>query len=465
VTGTFKKQAATEEAGMSQPPGLLDIAELIDQQRISSFHVRVLLLCASAMFVDGFDTQAIGYVAPALSTALAVKPGALGLVFAAGGLGAILGGLVFATYADRVGRKPIIVGSLIFFALCTLLISLANTVPQLMWLRFAIGLGLGGVVPNALALTAEYMPSKYRVTLVLMTWLGFSLGSAFAGPITAHILDAHSWRMVFVFGGILPIVIAPLLVFSLPESLHSLTQRGVDGDRIASTVARMQPSLVIPEPVRFINSEQKEKGFPVALLFREGRARVTLLLWVMFLMNLLALFFLNSWLPTILHKAGLAQHTAIVIAALLHFGGIAGGLAIAPLCDKLNPYFVLACAYILSGSFIVAIAVAGNTATWAMVATFWAGFFTFGAQNSANAIAATRYPTAMRSTGIGWALGIGRTGQIVGPLIGGLLLSLHWGTSGILRVIALPSLVAATAAFFLSDTSEQYGFGTASEAK
>src|SRR5215469_17220923 len=226
---------------MSQPPGLLDIAELIDQQRISSFHVRVLLLCASAMFVDGFDTQAIGYVAPALSTALALKPGALGLVFAAGGLGAILGGLVLAPCADRVGRKPIIVSSLLFFAVCTLLISLANTVPQLMWMRFAIGLGLGGVVPNALALTAENMPRKFRVTLVLMTWLGFSFGSAFAGPITAHILDARSWRTVFVFGGILPIVIAPLLVFSLPESVHGLSQRGADTRLIARTLSRMNP--------------------------------------------------------------------------------------------------------------------------------------------------------------------------------------------------------------------------------
>ena len=147
-----------------------------------------------------------------------MKPGALGFVFAAGGLGAILGGLVLAPYADRAGRKPIIVGSLLFFAVCTLLISLANTVPQLMWMRFAIGLGLGGVVPNALALTAETMPKKFRVTLVLMTWLGFSFGSAFAGPITAHILDAHSWRAVFFFGGILPLVIAPLLIWSLPES-------------------------------------------------------------------------------------------------------------------------------------------------------------------------------------------------------------------------------------------------------
>ncbi len=455
----------TEEAGMAPAATLVDVAELIDGQKVGRFQVQVLLLCAAAMFVDGFDTQAIGYVAPALSTALAVKPGALGLVFAAGGLGAILGGLVLAPYADRVGRKPIIIGSVLFFAVCTLLISLANTVPQLMWMRFAIGLGLGGVVPNALALTAECVPKKFRVTLVLITWLGFSFGSALAGPITAHILDTHSWRSVFVFGAILPIMIAPLLIWKLPESVYGLTQRGADDRQIATTLTRMNPSLEFPEPVHFINSEKKEKGFPVALLFREGRARMTLLLWVMFFMNLLALFFLNSWLPTVLHKAGLAQHAAIVIAALLHFGGIAGGLAIAPLCDRFNPYLVLACAYILSGTFITGIGMAGNKAVWAMAATFCAGFFTFGAQNSANAIAATRYPTAMRSSGIGWALGIGRTGQIVGPLIGGLLLSLHWQTSGILCVIAVPSVVAATAAFLLSSTSWPSGFGTTSEAK
>jgi AAHS family 4-hydroxybenzoate transporter-like MFS transporter len=174
---------------------------------------------------------------------------------------------------------------------------------------------------------------------------------------------------------------------------------------------------------------------------------------------------LNSWLPTVLHKAGLAQHAAIVIAALLHFGGIAGGLAIAPLCDRFNPYLVLAFAYILSGVFITGIGMAGNKATWAMAATFCAGFFTFGAQNSANAIAATRYPTAMRSSGIGWALGIGRTGQIIGPLIGGLLLSLHWRTSGMLYLTAVPSIVAATAALVLSGTSRASSFASTPEAQ
>jgi len=451
-------EAATSASGAA----FVDVAQLIDQQEIGRFQIKVLLLCAAAMFADGFDTQAIGYVAPALSTALAVKPSALGLVFAAGGLGAIIGGLGLAPFADRVGRKPVIVASMLFFAVCTLLIAMANTVPQLMWMRFAIGLGLGGVVPNALALSAEYMPKKFRVTLVLMTWLGFSIGSGVAGPVAAHILEAHSWRSVFLFGGILPVILAPVLIWALPESLQSLAQHGVADGRIARTLARMNPRLIFPETTLFANTARK-KGFPVALLFREGRAPITLLLWVMFFMNLLALFFLNSWLPTVLHQAGLPQHLAIIIAALLHFGGIAGGLAIAPLCDRLNPYLVLACAYVLSGTFIAGIGLAGNKTMFAVAATFFAGFFTFGAQNSANAIAATRYPTAMRSSGIGWALGIGRTGQIVGPLIGGLLLSLKWPTSEILYVIALPSVVAATAAFFLSGAARRSRFGMEAE--
>ena len=153
--------------------GLVNITELIDEQTIGRFQIGVLLMCASAMFVDGFDTQAIGYVAPSLSAALAVKPGALGLIFAAGGLGAILGTLAFAPVADRIGRKPVIIGCVLFFAVCSFMTSAANTVHELMWMRFATGLGLGGVVPNALALTADFMPKRFRVTLVLMTWFGF----------------------------------------------------------------------------------------------------------------------------------------------------------------------------------------------------------------------------------------------------------------------------------------------------
>jgi MFS transporter, AAHS family, 4-hydroxybenzoate transporter len=437
-----------DQEGAMATNSVVNVTALIDEEKISRFQVWVLLLCASAMFVDGFDTQAIGYVAPSLSAALAVKPAALGFVFAAGGLGAIFGTLGFAPVADRIGRKPVIVGCVLLFAIFSLATSLANTVHQLMWMRFATGLGLGGVVPNALALTADFMPRRFRVTLVLLAWFGFSIGSGLGGPITAHILETHTWRTVFLFGGVLPVLLAPLLAWCLPESIQGLTQRGGRKEIVRRTLRRLNSRFDFPADVTFV-TQAKEKGFPVALLFKEGRARLTIPLWIMFFMILLELFFLNSWLPTILLKAGIPQHQAIVVASLLHFGGIVGGLAIAPLCDLLNPYLVLAIAYVLSGACMVAIGGAGSVAMLAMAATFLAGFFTFGAQNTANAIASTNYPTAMRSSGIGWALGIGRIGQIVGPLIGGLLLSLHWGTKGILSVIAVPSLVAAAAAFYL----------------
>ena len=444
------------EAAIASPAGFVDVTRLIDEQRIGLFQIWVLLLCASAMFVDGFDTQAISYVAPSLRAAWSVNPAALGTVFAAGGFGALLGTLMFAPFADRIGRKPMIIGCLLFFSVCSLLTSLTNTVPELLWMRFVTGLGLGGVVPNALALTAEYMPKRLKVTLVMIAWFGFSTGSGFAGPIAAHILGGHTWRTVFLFGGVLPMLLAPLLLWGLPESFQYLTQRGADSRRISTILTRINSRLVFPDSVGFINSEKKEKGFPVTLLFREGRARITLFLWVMFFMNLLALFFLNSWLPTALHETGIPVHTSIIIASLMHFGGIVGGLAIAPLCDKFNPYAILAAAYICSGLSIAGIGMAGNVAVLAIATTSLAGFFTFGAQNCANAIAATNYPTAMRSTGVGWALGVGRSGQIVGPLIGGLLFSMKWGTRGVLDMVALPSIVAATAALFLLGSAQRF---------
>ena len=435
---------------------VFNAAEMIEEQPVGMFQIGVLLLCAAAMFVDGFDTQAIGYVAPALSAALGIKPAALGLVFAAGGLGTILGTLGFAPVADRIGRKPVIVFCVLFIGISSLLTAFCHSVDQLTCARFATGLGLGGVVPNALALTADFMPKRSRVTLVLLAWFGFSIGSGLGGPITAHLLVGNTWRAVFICGAVLPALLTPALWFALPESIQGLSQRGGREHTIRKILKRIDPKLIVPENAGF-QSEKKQKGFPVALLFRQGRSRITIPLWIMFFMTLLDLFFLNSWLPTILHKAGISQHQAILVTSLLHFGGMAGGLLLAPLCDRFNPYFVLALSYILSGACIAALGSVGKVAGLAMIATFFAGFFTFGAQNTANAIAATNYPIAMRSSGIGWALGVGRTGQIVGPLIGGSLLAMQWAPQSILYTIAWPSMIAAAASFYLSASSLRVG--------
>jgi MFS transporter, AAHS family, 4-hydroxybenzoate transporter len=440
----------TETSSSPDAPSPVDVTEVIAANPIGRFQVRILVLCGAAMFMDGFDTQAIGYVAPVLGKALPATPAELGPVFAMGGVGALIGTLSSGPLADRLGRKPVIVGTLLFFALMSLATSFATTPRELMWMRFLTGLGLGGVVPNALALAAEYMPRKMRVTLVMMVWFGFSLGSGFAGEITAEILQRFSWPAVFVAGGLAPLLLIAILAWALPESPAVLLQRPGSGPAIGAILRKLAPGTTLPANPIFRSSERREEGFPVALLFREGRAPLTALLWVMFFMNLLALFFMNSWLPTVLNRAGLSSYAAIIIGSVSHFGGIAGGLLIAPLSDRFNRFLVLAGAFVLSSASIAGIGLAGGAPAFAMLAVFSAGFFTFGAQNAANAIAATGYPTPMRSTGTAWALGIGRSGQIIGPYIGGLLLSMQWAANDIMYVVAIPGLVAASAAAIIN---------------
>ncbi len=435
---------------MAIAPPAVDVPAFIAEQKFGPYHVRILVLCALAMFVDGFDTQAMGYVAPAMTKALHLKPGELWPVFSFFGFGAIIGTLGLAPLSDRFGRKPIMIYSLMFFAVMSALTSTAETVPTLAVMRFLTALGLGGLVPNGLALAAEYMPKKFRVTLVILVWFGFSLGSGFAGEIIAEILRFYSWHAVFLVGAILPFTLVFVLALWLPESILLLTDRGNVPAQVGAILRHINPSAAFDSGTTFVNSEPKEKGFPVALLFREGRAPVTILLWIMFFVNLMALFFMNSWLPTILNNAGQTVYAAIIIGSISHFGGIVGGLALAPLCDRYNKYVVLACAFVLSAASIAMVGVAGGHAWFATTAVFFAGFFTFGGQNAANAIAATSYPTAMRSTGTGWALGIGRTGQIVGPYVGGWLLSMHWAANDIMYVVAIPGLIAAASALMIN---------------
>jgi AAHS family 4-hydroxybenzoate transporter-like MFS transporter len=429
---------------------MVDAPDVILDMRVGPYHILILLLCAAALFVDGLDSQSIGYVAPVLSRSLALSQGALGPVFAIGGLGAFIGTLASGPLADRFGAKPIILWSLFLFGVLSIATSYANTVAELTWMRFASGLGLGAVAPSGLALAAEYMPKRVRVTLVILVWFGFSLGSGFAGEITALLLEWFTWPAVFIVGGIIPLGLIPISAFALPNSLTYLLRRPSARSQIVALLSRLKPGNVLAPDTTFISSERKEKGFPVVLLFREGRAPITSLLWLMFFANLMALFFMNSWLPTVLNNAGMTAYAAIIIGSVSHFGGIAGGLAIAPLCDKLNGYVTLAAAFVLSAVSIFAIGLAGDAAVWSTVAVFCAGFFSFGAQNAANAMASTTYPGAMRGSGTSWALGVGRMGQIVGPAVGGVLLSLHWSSNNIMYVVAIPGLVASACALGIS---------------
>jgi MFS transporter, AAHS family, 4-hydroxybenzoate transporter len=380
----------------------------------------IVALCGSTLFMDGFDAQAVGYVAPALAPQLHIARQALGSVFSSGLVGIMIGALVLGPLADRAGRRPVLILSTVLFGLSSLLTATAHSFRSLLVYRLITGLGLGGAMPNAIALTAESMAKGFRATAVMIMFCGFSIGAAAGGFLTAGLISRWGWKSVFVAGGAIPLCIAVLLLALLPESAEFRRSRVGP----ASTAARP------------------------AQLFADGRARMTLLFWVIFFMSLLDLYFLNSWLPTVMHDAGISVENAIILTALFQVGGTAGALALGRLVDRYLSPRLLAWTYLGAGACVVSIGIAAKSIALLACAISAAGFLVIGGQSGANALAAEYYPTKLRATGVGWALGIGRVGSIVGPILGGVLISSQPAAIVLFQVASVPVLLAAAAAFF-----------------
>ena len=428
---------------------IIEVAEFIDAQPVGGFQIRLLATCAAVLFLDGFDTQAIGFVAPALAREWGVTKVALGPVFSAGLFGLMIGALLLGPLADRVGRKKIIIVSTVAFGLGALVTTLVQDVSSLIVIRFLTGLGLGGAMPNAIALTSEFNPRRRRATMVMIMFCGFSVGAALGGLLAAALIPQFGWRSVFVVGGVAPLLLAPILAVKLPESVRFLAlTRGFDA-RVAQLLLLVNPGAVFAPATRFIVDEPKLSGIPVKHLFTSGRTVPTLLLWVVFFMSLLDLYFLSNWLPTVLNDFGASLSQAAVIGSMLQIGGVVGTVALGSVIDRFS-FRALALVYFAAVFAVGATGQLGHSAVFVTVAIFAAGFCIVGGQIAANALAAGYYPTSVRATGVGWALGIGRVGAIVGPLIGGALLDMKWSAGEVFLMAAAAALCAALAAFSLS---------------
>jgi len=431
----------------------IDVTEFIDSRNLGRYQILVIALCFLVVFVDGFDVQAIGYVAPALLKTFNVNKLALGPVFSAGLFGMALGALSFGPIADRFGRRPVLLFCTLSFAVMSLLTSTVDSIQGFMWVRFFTGLGLGGVMPNAIAITSEYSPQRARSTAVMIMFCGFSLGAALGGVVAAGIIPVFGWQSVFIAGAALPCVVFLLLLAFLPESVRYLVLNGTRNHKVQAILQKMDSSYCVDPAVRFIARESVHKNNRIKQLFLERRAKLTLLLWVIFFMSLLELYFLSNWLPTIIGEVGIESSTAIMIAAGLQIGGTVGTLLLGRLFDKVPPFKALSAIYLSAALFVVLISVAGSSISLLAFAVFGTGFCVVGGQIGANALTATAYPTAIRATGVGWALGIGRIGSICGPLIGAALLSFHWEMRHVFLLSAVPVAVAAIAALALSKMS------------
>jgi MFS transporter, AAHS family, 4-hydroxybenzoate transporter len=368
-------------------------------------------MCGLIVFVDGYDAQAMGYVAPALSAALHIPRSVLGPVISSGLVGMMIGAIVSGSLADRIGRRPVLIACALVFGVGSLLTATAESIQSMVLFRALTGLGMGGAMPNAIALTSEWMPHRLRGTAVTTMICGFSLGAAVGGFVAAAIIPSFGWQAVFVVGGTAPILIAMAAFMWLPDSTRA----------------------ALP-------------GFPVAHLFSAGRGVATVLIWIVYFMNLLNLYFLNSWLPTIISDAGIPVATAIRLTALFQIGGIGGALVLGVILDRHFSFWVLAFCYLWAAISVFLIGAAGASTILLGVAIASAGLGIIGGQNGGHAVTAGFYPPAIRSTGVGWALGVGRIGSITGPVLGGWLLSRGTAVEQVFWAAAVPALIATLAA-------------------
>jgi AAHS family 4-hydroxybenzoate transporter-like MFS transporter len=429
----------------------IDVAQIIDQRKLDAFNVRLVFFTFLIVLFDGYDISAVGFAAPELIKAWGVTDrAALGPVFSASLVGMLFGAPGLGYIGDRWGRKIAIVLSCLVFGGFTWASVLATSLDQLLWLRFFAGIGIGGLMPNAIALVAEYAPRRLRATMIILMFTGVTFGGALPGLVSVTLVPQHGWPILFAIGGVAPLVAAACVALWCPESIKYLVVKGGRRARIEALMRRLQPGLAIDPQAEFVVRDEKRFGeFSIRQLFGEGLALITPLLWLLFAANLMGFYFLLSWTPTLLTSANLPVAKAATATALFQLGGTIGGLVLARPMDKLGlaPVTLL---FALAVPVVASIGYVGRLSEpLLMIVMFLGGFCVLGLQFGLNATSALIYPTAFRSNGAGWALGVGRVGSIAGPLVGGVLIAMKLPVQQLYLWAAVPFIVGAVASFLL----------------
>jgi len=420
-----------------------DVGEEIDRRRISSQQWMLFFLCSLVILLDGFDIQIVSFTAPLLAEHLGSKVTSLGLVFASGLAGLTVGSLIVGPIADRFGRKLVLQLACVVFGVFTALTAFADSREALLAVRFCAGVGLGGCIPNALALVAEYSPQRVRARTVAITVSATPLGAVIGGIACWALVPHFNWHIVYWMGGIVPIVLSVALGLFLPESIRFLAANGHDDRRIAKLLTRIAPDFSFAEGDSFSKVEVVRKGGSASLLFADGRAERTLLLWVPYFLVFLISFLISSWLPSILKEAGLPLSRAMSALITFNLGGVVGAAILGKLVDRYGVYKVLTGAFVLCAISVGFLGQAAGVYNGVLFIIFIVGISVQGTICTLYALASDIYPTAIRVTGIGWAAAMGRFGAIFGPLVGGAMLQAQWGMSGVFAAASVPALISA----------------------
>ncbi|MFZ2082092.1 MAG: MFS transporter [Xanthobacteraceae bacterium] len=403
----------------------VQVSHFLDEHGVGAFQIKLIFWSILIALIDGYDIGAIAFAAPSLIREWHVAPKELGLVLSASNIGVLFGSQIFGWIGDNYGRKTALVATNLLFGVFTFAAAYSTDLTQLTWLRFIAGLGIGGVIPNIVAINAESAPRNLRATLAIIAVGLVPMGGALAGFASAALVPTHGWQILFQIGGIVPIVIALAAIIGLPESIKYMTLHEHQRSKMVALLHAIRPDYRVPANARFVIEDEKQ--FPSSnptYLFHDGLALITPLTWLMFAFNLMGYFFLISWTPTLMGAAHVSPGTAALAGAALQVGGTVGALT---LCWWLQRHRFLAIAvlFVIAVPIVGSIGFAGLTSPTALlVATFFAGALVLGIQSGINVVGAMIYPTSLRANGSGWQLGIGRLGAIAGPFLGALFVGL-----------------------------------------
>jgi len=428
----------------------VNVSAVIDAGSLNRYQIGVFFLCGLFLIMDGFDVQSMGYVAPAIITDWKIPRETITPVLMSGLFGLFIGSMLFGMLGDRIGRRRVLLGATIAFSAFTLLSARATSLTELGIIRFFAGFGLGAVLPNATALIGEFSPSRMRIATMMNVTNGFTVGAALGGFLAAWLIPEYGWRSVWYVGGLVPIVLLVPMYLWLPESLQFLALRRNDTREISKWLKRIAPAAPIDDATRFVVPEARAPGVPIGQLFANGRAAATSLIWAANFMNIVNAYFVASWLPTVVRDMGYSTSIGVMAGATVQAGGVIGTLVIAGFVARVGFVPVLVACFAVE---TVAIALIGQPALplgLLFCAAFLTGWGIFGGQPTLNSLSATYYPTDLRSTGIGAALGIGRVGGIIGPLVGGLMLGAHWSNESVFYAAAVPAAIAALSSVLLA---------------
>jgi AAHS family 4-hydroxybenzoate transporter-like MFS transporter len=427
---------------------------MLDERGIGAFHVKLIIWTVFISLIDGYDIGAISFAAPSLIKEWGFPPNQLAGVFSASLIGILFGSAIFGWVGDRYGRKAALISANLVFGIFTFIAAYSTNLTEMFWLRLLAGLGIGGVIPNAIAINAESAPRRLRATVAIISVGLVPIGGAIPGFMTATLVPTYGWQLLFLVGGIVPILIGVLGFFGLPESIKYMALHEKHRSDMEKLVRQIRPDFVIPPNAKFvIEDERNYAGFNPTLLFRDGLGLITPLVWLLFVLNLMGFFFLLSWTPTLLVTAANQPPAVGALAGTaLQLGGTFGALLLCRWLDR-HRFLAIAVLFALSVPVVASVGWFGTMSKVALIiAAFLSGFLVLGIQTGINVAGALIYPTSLRSNGSGWQLGIGRIGSIVGPILGAVFIGLP--VQQLYMWAAVPFAVGAVICFIVYRLNE-----------